>query len=378
MPLRYTLQAECPETGARAGLIETDHGTIETPIFMPVGTAGSVKALSPRALTEDVGAQIILGNTYHLHLRPGREVLREMGGLHRFMSWDRPILTDSGGFQVFSLAELRKMSEEGVRFRNHLDGQYLTFTPENVVDTQRDIGSDIMMVLDECPPATVDEATARKSNALTVRWATRAFAHYRATDPRYGHHQALFPIVQGAVYPSVRRESARQLLELDAEGYAIGGLSVGETADVMYDIVEVVNEILPADRPRYLMGVGTPQNLIENVARGVDMFDCVMPTRNGRNGTLFTTEGIVNIKNQRWQTDDSPVDPGLDHYAARTFSKGYLRHLTKANEPLFMEIASMQNVGFYLWLMREMRQAILDGRFPEFRREWSERVAQKA
>ncbi|MEM1057138.1 MAG: tRNA guanosine(34) transglycosylase Tgt [Bacteroidota bacterium] len=378
MPLRYTLQATCPETGARAGLIETDHGTIETPIFMPVGTAGSVKSLSPRALTDDIGAQIILGNTYHLHLRPGREVLREMGGLHRFMSWDRPILTDSGGFQVFSLADLRTMSEEGVRFRNHLDGQYLTFTPENVVDTQRDIGSDIMMVLDECPPATVDEATARTSNALTVRWAHRAFEHYRKTEPRYGHHQALFPIVQGVVYPAVRRESARQLLELDAEGYAIGGLSVGETAEVMYDIVEVVGEILPQDRPRYLMGVGTPQNLIENVARGVDMFDCVMPTRNGRNGTLFTTQGIVNIKNARWQTDASSVDPGLEHYAARTFSKAYLRHLTKANEPLFMEIASMQNVGFYLWLMRSMREAILEGRFPQFRREWSDRVAQRA
>ena len=378
MSLRYTLQAECPETGARAGLIETDHGVIETPIFMPVGTAGSVKALSPRALTDDIGAQIILGNTYHLHLRPGREVLREMGGLHRFMSWDRPILTDSGGFQVFSLAELRKMSETGVRFRNHLDGAMLEFTPENVVDTQRDIGSDIMMVLDECPPATVDIETARTSNALTVRWAKRAFAHYRNTEPLYPFHQALFPIVQGAVYPEVRRESADALLALDAEGYAIGGLSVGETADVMYDIVEVVNEILPQDRPRYLMGVGTPQNLIENVARGVDMFDCVMPTRNGRNGSLFTTEGIVNIKNKRWERSPEAVDPGLDLYAAKTFSKAYLRHLTKANEPLAMEIASMQNVGFYLWLMRGMRAAILEGRFPAFRREWSDRVARKA
>ena len=378
MPLRYTLQAECPETGARAGLVETDHGAIETPIFMPVGTVGSVKALSPRALTGDVGAQIILGNTYHLALRPGRETLRALGGLHRFMAWDRPILTDSGGFQVFSLGELRKITEEGVRFRSHLDGSPLHFTPENVVDTQRDIGSDIMMVLDECPPATVDIETARRSNALTVRWAKRAFAHYRATQPHYGHHQALFPIVQGAVYPEVRRESARALLDLDAEGYAIGGLSVGEAAEVMYDTVEVVNEILPADRPRYLMGVGTPQNLIENVARGVDLFDCVMPTRNGRNGTLFTTEGIVNIKNARWREHGGPVDPGLDHYAARTFSKAYLRHLTLTNEPLFMEVASMQNVGFYLWLMREMRRAILEGRFPAFRRDWSERVAQKA
>ncbi|OZC03777.1 tRNA guanosine(34) transglycosylase Tgt [Rubricoccus marinus] len=377
MPLRYTLQAECPETGARAGTIETDHGTIETPIFMPVGTAGSVKALSPRALTEDIGAQIILGNTYHLHLRPGREVLHELGGLHKFMSWDGPILTDSGGFQVFSLAELRKMSEEGVRFRNHLDGAYLHFTPENVIDTQRDIGSDIMMVLDECPPATVDIATARKSNELTVRWAKRAFEHYHNTTPHYGHHQALFPIVQGAVYPEVRRESADALLQLDAEGYAIGGLSVGETADVMYEIVEVVNEVLPHDRPRYLMGVGTPQNLIENVARGVDMFDCVMPTRNGRNGSLFTTEGLVNIKNKRWERSPEAIDPGLDLYASQNFSKAYLRHLIKSNEPLAMELASMQNVGFYLWLMREMRAAILEGRFPAFRAEWSERVAQK-
>ena len=378
MPLRYTLQATCPETGARAGTIETDRGAIETPIFMPVGTAGTVKALSPRALTDDVGAQIILGNTYHLHLRPGREVLREMGGLHRFMAWDRPILTDSGGFQVFSLADRRKVTEDGVRFRSHLTGEPLMFTPESVIDTQRDIGSDVMMVLDECPPATVDRETARRSNALTVRWAHRAFAHYRQTQPRYGRHQALFPIVQGAVYPDVRRESAAQLLELDAEGYAIGGLSVGEAPAVMYDTVEVVNEVLPADRPRYLMGVGTPRDLIENVARGVDMFDCVMPTRNGRNGTLFTTEGVVNIKNARWKTSPEAVDPGLDHYAARTFSKAYLRHLTKANEPLFMEVGSMQNVGFYLWLVREMRAAILGGRFPAWRREWRERVARKA
>ncbi|MEO0556658.1 MAG: tRNA guanosine(34) transglycosylase Tgt [Bacteroidota bacterium] len=377
MPLRYELDAVCPDTGARAGRLHTDHGTIETPMFMPVGTVGTVKALAPRTLRE-LGTNILLGNTYHLALRPGREVLRQLGGLHPFMSWDGPILTDSGGFQVFSLAQLRTMSEEGVTFQNHLNGATLTFTPENVVDTQRDIGSDIMMVLDECPPATVDLATARTSNELTVRWARRAFEHYHATEPHYGHHQALFPIVQGAIYPEVRRESAQALLELEAEGYAVGGLSVGETADVMYDIVEVCTEILPTDRPRYLMGVGTPQNLIENVARGIDLFDCVMPTRNARNATLFTTEGMINIRNARWKVNDSAIDPGLDLYHSQAFSKAYLRHLTVANEPLFMEVASAQNVGFYLWVMRAMRTAILEGRFSSWRREWAERVAQRA
>lgn len=378
MPLSFELQAQCPETGARAGRVTTDHGVIETPIFMPVGTVGTVKAVSPRALTDDIGAQIILGNTYHLAMRPGREVLRAVGGLHRFMAWDRPILTDSGGFQVFSLADLRRVTEDGVRFQSHLNGDTHLFTPETVIDTQRDIGSDIMMVLDELTPATVDRTEARRANARTVRWAERAFAHYRATEPRYGHHQALFPIVQGAVFPDVRRESADALTQLDAEGYAIGGLSVGEAAEAMYATVEVVNEILPADRPRYLMGVGTPQNLIENVARGVDLFDCVMPTRNARTGSLFTTDGLVNIKNQRWQTDTSPLDAGLDVYHSRTFSKAYLRHLIKSNEALAMEIASVQNLAFYLWVMREMRAAILEGRFPAWRAEWSDRVARKA
>ena len=375
--MTFELQATCPETGARAGRLHTDHGVVETPMFMPVGTVGSVKAVSPRALRDDIGAQIILGNTYHLVLRPGRETLRATGGLHRLASWDGPLLTDSGGFQVFSLAGLRKLTEDGVRFQSHLSGEYLAFTPENVVDAQRDIGSDLMMVLDECPPATVDEATARASNARTVRWAHRAFEHYRQTEGHYGHHQALVPIVQGAVYPSIRRESADALVQLGAEAYAIGGLSVGESAGEMYDTVETVNEILPADRPRYLMGVGTPQNLIENVARGVDLFDCVMPTRNARNGTLFTTDGVLNIKNARWKEDLNPVDAGLDVYHSRTFSRAYLRHLTLANEPLFMEIASVQNLAFYLWTMRQMRAAILDGRFPAWRREWSERVARR-
>ena len=378
MPLTFDLLAVCPDTGARAGLLHTDHGTVETPIFMPVGTAGTVKAVSPRALKEDVRAQIVLANTYHLTLRPGRDALVAAGGLHRFMAWDRPILTDSGGFQVFSLPSLRKVSEEGVAFKSHLTGDPLFFSPESVVDTQRDIGSDVMMVLDECPPATVDRDAARRSNDLTVRWARRAFDHYRATEPRYGHHQALFPIVQGAVYPDVRRESAQALVELNAEGYAIGGLSVGESTEAMYATVEATTPELPADRPRYLMGVGTPRNLIENVARGIDMFDCVMPTRNARNKTLFTTDGILNIENARWKTDFSPVDGGLDAYHSTAFSKAYLRHLAMAEEPLFMEIASVQNLALYLWTMREMRASILEGRFPAWRTEWSERLARKA
>ena len=378
MPLTFDLQAVCPDTGARAGILHTDHGPVETPIFMPVGTVGSVKAVSPRALTDDIGAQIILGNTYHLTLRPGRETLVAAGGLHRFMGWDRPILTDSGGFQVFSLPSLRKITEDGVAFRSHLTGDKLFFSPESVVDTQRDIGSDIMMVLDECPPGTVDHETARRSNDLTVRWARRAFDHYRNTEPRYGHHQALFPIVQGAVYPDIRRASAEALVELDAEGYAIGGLSVGEATEAMYDTVEATTPHLPADRPRYLMGVGTPQNLVENVARGVDLFDCVMPTRNARNKTLFTTDGIVNLKNARWKQAFEPVDAGLDAYHSTHFSRAYLRHLAIAEEPLFMEIASVQNLALYLWTMRQMRAAILEGRFPSWRAEWSERLARRA
>ncbi len=376
--LSFDLQAECPETGARAGLLTTDHGTVETPMFMPVGTVGSVKGLAPRTLDGDLGARIILGNTYHLALRPGRDLLRAAGGLHRFMAWDRPILTDSGGFQVFSLPDRRKVTEAGVRFRSHLDGAMLEFTPESVVDTQRDIGSDVMMVLDELTPATVDRAEARRANARTVRWAQRAMDRWRATEPHYGHHQSLWPIVQGAVYPDVRRDSADALVALEAEGYAIGGLSVGEAAPVMYDMVETVNEILPRHKSRYLMGVGTPQNLVENVARGVDLFDCVMPTRNGRTGTLFTTEGIVNIKNARWKDHFGALDPGLDTYHSQTFSRAYLRHLTLAKEPLFMEIASAQNVGLYVWAMRQARQAILDGRFPAWRAEWSDRLARKA
>ncbi len=375
--MAFTLLHEDADTDARLGRLDTDHGSVETPVFMPVGTLGSVKAVGPRELAEDVRAQIILGNTYHLFLRPGTAVLEAAGGLHRFIGWDRPLLTDSGGFQVFSLAHRRKITEEGVRFQSHLDGSYHLFTPESVVDTQRSIGSDVMMVLDECPAADVDEAYARRSNELTIRWAKRCQARLRGTGPRYGHHQALFAIVQGVTYPEVRRESARRLVELDFEGYAVGGLSVGEAAPVMYEMVEVVTELLPRAKPRYLMGVGTPANLLENIARGVDMFDCVMPTRNGRNGTLFTTEGIVNIKNAQWKTHFEPVDAGLDAYASQAFTKAYLRHLIISGEVLGLQIASMQNLALYTWLMREARAAIRDGRFAAWKAEVLPRVSRR-
>jgi queuine tRNA-ribosyltransferase len=374
--VRYTLVAECPVTGARAGRLETPHGAIDTPAFMPVGTAASVKAVAPRTLRDEVRAGMILANTYHLYLRPGRDVLRAAGGLHRFMGWDGPILTDSGGFQVFSLADLRTLDDDGVTFRSHLDGSPHTFTPENVVDAQRDFGSDVMMVLDECPPGTVDEQEARRANERTIRWANRAFDRYRATEPVHGHRQTLFPIVQGATYPDLRRAGARALLELDADGYAIGGLSVGEEAAAMYATVEVTTAELPRDRPRYLMGVGTPADLIECVSRGVDMFDCVMPTRNARNGTLFTTEGRLNIRAAKWRLAFEPLDPGLEHHHAG-FSKAYLRHLTMSDEPLFMEIASVQNLAFYTALMAGARQAIVEGTFPAWRDDWLSRATSR-
>ena len=356
--MTFTLLHEDDATDARLGRLDTDHGAIETPVFMPVGTVGSVRAVEQRELVHDVAAQIILGNTYHLYLRPGTDILEQAGGLHAFIGWPRPMLTDSGGYQVFSLADRRTISEEGVRFQSHLDGSYHLFTPESVVDTQRSIGSDIMMVLDECPPADVDEAYARRSNELTLRWAGRCQDRLNATAPLYGHHQALFAIVQGVTYPAIRRESAERLVELDFEGYAIG-----EPAPVMYDIVETVAPILPKTKPRYLMGVGTPANLLENIARGVDMFDCVMPTRNGRNGTIFTTEGVLNIKNAQWKAHFGPLDPGLDGYASQGVSRAYLRHLIIAGELLGLQIASLQNLAFYTWLMREARAALREGRF---------------
>ena len=366
--MTFTLQHTDATSNARAGQLHTAHGPIDTPVFMPVGTVGSVKAVQPRELLDDVDAPIILGNTYHLYLRPGTDLLQAAGGLHHFMHWPRPILTDSGGYQVFSLSDLRDLSEEGVTFQSHIDGSSHSFTPESVVDIQRAIGSDIMMVLDECPPGDASEAYARESNALTLRWAARARTHFDATEPLYGYEQALFGIVQGVVYPEIRRESAERLVALDFPGYAIGGLSVGEPAAQMYAMVEVVNEILPADKPRYLMGVGTPANLIENIARGVDMFDCVMPTRNARNGTLFTTQGRMNILNARWTEDLSPIDPGLDGYASRQFSKAYLRHLFKANEILALQLATLQNLALYRWVMREARAAIQEDRFEAWRR----------
>ena len=366
--MTFTLQHTDATSDARAGQVHTAHGPIDTPVFMPVGTVGSVKAVQPRELIDDIDAPIILGNTYHLYLRPGTDLLQAAGGLHQFMQWPRPILTDSGGYQVFSLSDLRDLSEEGVTFQSHIDGSSHSFTPESVVDIQRAIGSDIMMVLDECPPGDASEDYARQSHELTLRWAARAKERFEATDPLYGYEQALFGIVQGVVYPEIRRESARRLVELDFPGYAIGGLSVGEPAAQMYAMVEVVNEILPADKPRYLMGVGTPANLIENIARGVDMFDCVMPTRNARNGTLFTTQGRMNILNAQWTEDLSPIDPGLDGYASQRFSKAYLRHLFKANEILALQLATLQNLALYRWVMREARTAIQEDRFASWRR----------
>ena len=377
--MTFTLTAQDPDTRARAGLLQTDHGAVETPIFMPVGTVGSVKAVQPRELAADVGAQIILGNTYHLYLRPGPDVLAGAGGLHRFMRWPGPILTDSGGYQVFSLAERRTLTEEGVEFQSHIDGSRHLFTPEFVVDIQRVIGSDVMMVLDECPPGDVDLAYARTSNDRTMRWAARCKARFEATESPYGHGQMLFPIVQGVVYPEVRRASARQLVEMGFEGYAIGGLSVGETAEQMYEMVSVCTDILPLDRPRYLMGVGTPANLIESIARGVDMFDCVMPTRNARNGMVFTTEGALNIRNRKWREDFSPLDPLLADagvYAAQ-FSKAYVRHLILSKEILGLQLTSLQNLGFYLWVMRQARAAIVERRFAAWRGAWSDRVARR-
>lgn len=347
-------------SAARAGRITTDHGVIETPIFMPVGTLGSVKGVHLRELKEDIQAQIILGNTYHLYLRPGIDVLRRAGGLHRFNGFDRPMLTDSGGFQVFSLAGIRKLSDRGCEFRSHIDGSKHFFTPEGVMDIERAIGADIMMAFDECPPGTASREYARRSLDLTHSWLDRCVERFNATDPLYGYHQTLFPIVQGCVYPDLRRESAHYLANLDAEGYAIGGLAVGEPAEQMYEMIEVVNEILPADKPRYLMGVGTPVNILEAIDRGVDMFDCVMPTRNGRNAMLFTSEGIMNMRNAKWADDFSPIDPNGHCFVDEQYSKAYLHHLFKAKELLAMQIASIHNLAFYLWLVREARRQILN------------------
>lgn len=373
----FDLQATSEGSAARAGRISTDHGEILTPVFMPVGTVGAVKAVHARELRDDIKAQIILGNTYHLYLRPGTEILRAAGGLHKFEGWERPILTDSGGFQVFSLSERRKLTEEGAWFRSHIDGSKHLFTPEKVVDIQREIGSDIMMALDECPPGQSEYGYAAKSLELTMKWLRRGWNHFRETEPLYGHSQAFFPIVQGCTFPDLRRRTASEVAELGADGNAIGGLAVGEPTEVMYEMIEVVNEILPADRPRYLMGVGTPANILEAIDRGVDMMDCVMPTRNGRNGMLFTSNGIMNMRNLKWARDFSPLDEDSDCFVDQVYSKAYLRHLFIAQELLAMQIASIHNLAFYLRLTRQAREHILAGDFAVWKRDMVERVTRR-
>lgn len=375
--MKFTLQKTAENSQARAGVLETDHGPVLTPVFMPVGTQGSVKGVHTHELHDAVHAQIILGNTYHLYLRPGMEILEQAGGLHRFNGWDGPILTDSGGFQVFSLSENRKLTEEGAFFRSHIDGSKHLFTPEKVVDLQRSIGSDIMMALDECPPGTSDRQYARKSLDLTLRWMERGWKHYRETEPQYGHYQAWFPIVQGCTYADLRRESATRVAELGADGNAIGGLAVGEPAEVMYDMIEVVNEILPTDRPRYLMGVGTPVNILEAIDRGVDMMDCVMPTRNGRNGMLFTPEGTMNMRNAKWANDFRPIWEDGSSFVDREYSRAYLRHLFVADELLAMQIASIHNLAFYLWLTNQAREHILAGDFKEWKTDMVQRLGRR-
>ncbi len=371
--MTFQLQQTDKDTSARAGLIHTDHGDIQTPIFMPVGTLGSVKGVLQRDLKEEVKAQIILGNTYHLYLRPGTEVLERAGGLHKFNGWDRPMLTDSGGFQIFSLSGIRKLTEEGCTFRSHIDGSKHFFSPENVMDIERSIGADIMMALDECPPGTSDYNYAKKSLALTHRWLDRCIKRFNETEPKYGYQQSLFPIVQGCTYEDLRRQSAEFVAEKNTDGIAIGGLAVGEPAEVMYRMIEVVNGILPQEKPRYLMGVGTPANILEGISLGIDMFDCVMPTRNGRNAMLFTSEGIMNMRNKKWEMDFSPVDPNGTASVDTFYTRAYLHHLFKAQELLAMEIASIHNLAFYVWLTQEARKHIQMGDF----RQWKEVMIKK-
>lgn len=375
--MEYKLQATAPGSEARAGIITTDHGEIETPIFMPVGTLGSVKGVHTREIRDDIKAQIILGNTYHLYLRPGIEILEKAGGLHKFNGWERPILTDSGGFQVFSLSSNRKLKEEGAYFRSHIDGSKHLFTPEGVVDIQRSIGADIMMALDECAPGTADYDYAKQSLGLTHRWLKRGWDRFNATEGKYGYRQTFFPIVQGCVYPDLRRESAKFVSDLGAEGNAIGGLAVGEPTEQMYDMIEVVNEILPKDKPRYLMGVGTPANILEAIDRGVDMMDCVMPTRNGRNGMIFTRNGIMNMRNKKWEDDFSPLDEGGAAWVDEVYSRAYVRHLFISSELLAMQIASIHNLAFYLWLVGEARKHIIEGDFKAWKTEMVQRVTQR-
>lgn len=373
--MKFELQYTDSKTNARAGLIHTDHGDIMTPIFMPVGTAGTVKTVHQTELKNDIKAQIILGNTYHLYLRPGLEVLEKAGGLHKFNGFDRPMLTDSGGFQVFSLSGIRKLREEGVEFRSHIDGSKHSFSPEGVMDIERTIGADIMMALDECTPGTADYDYAKKSMEMTHRWLDRCIKRFNETEPKYGYSQALFPIVQGCVYPDLRKKSAEYIASKNAEGNAIGGLAVGEPTEKMYEMIEVVNEILPKDRPRYLMGVGTPMNILEGIERGVDMFDCVMPTRNGRNAMLFTKKGIMNMRNKKWEFDFSPIEEDGASYVDTLYTKAYLRHLFHAKEFLAMQIASIHNLAFYLWLVTEARQHIIAGDFAVWKAKTLEEIS---
>ena len=375
--MTFEIQNTDPHSNARAGQLTTDHGVINTPIFMPVGTVASVKAVHQHELKEDIKAQIILGNTYHLFLRPGIDTLERAGGLHKFNGWDKPILTDSGGFQVFSLSGNRKLKEEGATFRSHIDGSKLFFSPENVVDIQRTIGADIIMAFDECTPGDADYHYAKKSMELTHRWLERGIKHFGETTPKYGYSQSFFPIVQGCVYPDLRRQSAEFIASQGCEGNAIGGLAVGEPTEKMYEMIEVVNEILPKDKPRYLMGVGTPQNLLEAIERGVDMFDCVMPTRNGRNGMLFTSQGIMNMKNEKWKNDFSPLDEYGTSYVDKFYSKAYLRHLFVSKELLAMQIASIHNLAFYLWLVTEARTHIQQGDFSTWKRGMTEQLGRR-
>ena len=375
--LAFDLQKTDPLSAARAGKIITDHGYIETPMFMPVGTIGSVKAITQQQLQDSVKAQVILGNTYHLYMRPGRETLERAGGLHKFINWHRPILTDSGGFQVFSLAANRKINEEGVMFQSHIDGSRHLFTPEKVMDIQRTIGADIMMAFDECPPASSDFKYAEQSMHLTHRWLDRCIKHFNAVRDNWGHTQNLFPIVQGAVHHDLRKSSCDFISSKNATGNAIGGLSVGEPEGVMYEICQLCCENLPVSKPRYLMGVGTPWNILECISLGVDMFDCVMPTRNGRNAMLFTTQGVINIDNKKWENDFSPIDEGLDCEFSHYYSKAYLRHLFKAQEILGLTIASVHNLAFYIWLVKQARMQILQGNFLSWKNEMMEKIKRR-
>ncbi len=375
--MEFTLQHSDSKSKARAGLVQTDHGAIETPIFMPVGTAGAVKAVHQPELKDDIKAEIILGNTYHLYLRPGLTTLEKAGGLHKFNAWNGPILTDSGGYQVYSLADNRKITEEGVTFKSHVDGSKHFFSPEGVMDIQRVIGADIIMAFDECTPYPCEYNYAKRSMGMTHRWLERCCTHFDQSEPKYGYNQTLFPIVQGSVYTDLRKQSAEFIASMNREGNAIGGLSVGEPAEEMYAMTDVVCEILPTDKPRYLMGVGTPVNILENIALGIDMFDCVMPTRNGRNGMLFTSEGIINIRNKRWEHDFSPIDPNGTSYVDSLYSKAYLRHLMISREMLGAQIASIHNLAFYLWLVKEARRQIINGTFAGWKNQMVIKLANR-